>query len=413
MKHASPTRRHASCSALVFVGILLGVSPGLAQTISVDSVPTYGTLGFIGGSVTGVDTTTHHVAVYIQIEGSGWWTKPTTGSPTVAITLAGTFTANVGTGGAGSLDSRATIFCAALLPIATTPAIALGAERVPASLAPLAIDCRERYGRTLDFAGYTWAVKESHLGVGPGLNVFSDRVEDVFVDQDGLHLRVASHDGQWWATEVILLTHLGHGTYAVQTDSELDDLDANVTFGMFTWDSYGDDETVPGEANREIDFEDSRWTNAGDPTNAQMVVQPYTTSGNLRRYTLPDLSMNSSLTRIFTWLPSSIRFTAATGFHPPTGPPAMDVIDEFSYSHGPPSSYVPPAGREYFRLNLWPNNVQIIGGPPAPASAQPVEVVIKDVTFVPEPGTWMSFAAGATIVAAMKRRHALASRANS
>ena len=80
----------------------------------------------------------------------------------------------------------------------------------------------------------------------------------------------------------------------MQTESELDDLDVNLTFGAFTWDPYGDEESVPGDAHREIDFEDGRWGDAGDPTNAQFVVQPWNAPDNLHRYTLPDLSGSRS-----------------------------------------------------------------------------------------------------------------------
>jgi hypothetical protein len=316
--------------------------------------------------------------------------------PTVPVGPTGSFSADVGTGGPGSLDSRATIFCAALLPLATSPPLALGAGRVPAALAPLAIDCRERYGRTLEFAGYFWAVKEAPLPVGPGGNVFSDRVEDVFVDADGLHLRVAFHDGQWWSTEVILLAHQGYGSYVVQTDSELDDLDANATFGIFTWDAYGDEETVPGAAHREIDFEDSRWANPSDPTNAQMVVQPFTAPDNLRRYAIPDLSTDAALTRFFRWQPDSIEFVALVGHHSPTGFPSEDVIDEYLYLHDPPVRHVPTAGRESLRLNLWLNN-----GPPA--GGQPLEVVISDVMYVPEPAAALLQAVGLAVLALLSR----------
>ena len=166
--------------------------------------------------MTGVDTATHEVAVYIQIEGSGWWTKPTTEMPSVSIAPDGSWSANVATGGPASPDSRATIYCAALIQASHTPPSALGEGRIPAGLQSLDLVCEERYGRTIQFAGATWAVKESPLPVGPGSNLFSDRVEDVFVDPQGrLHLAVDQHDGSWWGVEVILLErfrlrHLSH-----------------------------------------------------------------------------------------------------------------------------------------------------------------------------------------------------------
>jgi hypothetical protein len=89
------------------------------------------------------------VAPYIQIEGLGWYTKPTFASPTVPINADGTFTANVTTGG---IDGLATIYVAALILATVNPPLAAGAGRIPASLAPIAIDSVVRYSRTFQFA---------------------------------------------------------------------------------------------------------------------------------------------------------------------------------------------------------------------------------------------------------------------
>lgn len=127
-------RRSSLRLALWVMLVALLASVAEAQTITIDSVPAYKSLGFITGSAGGVDPNTHHVAVYIQIEGGGWWTKPTSVTPTVPLDAGSNFIANVGTGGSGSLDSRATIFCAALLPDSVAPPLAEGAGRIPASL---------------------------------------------------------------------------------------------------------------------------------------------------------------------------------------------------------------------------------------------------------------------------------------
>jgi hypothetical protein len=125
--------------------------------------------------VSGVDFSLFRVAFYIYIDGAGWWTKPTFATPTIPIGAAGTFSTTI----SGALDNRATIFCAALVPAAYSPPPAGGHYRVPATLTFTAIDFKERYGRTLSFAGRTWAVKEAPLPVGPGQNGFSDRDSDV------------------------------------------------------------------------------------------------------------------------------------------------------------------------------------------------------------------------------------------
>src|SRR5262249_40308907 len=247
----------------------------------------------------------------------GWWTKPTRDERTVPINPDGTFVADVATGG---LDNRATIFAAALIPAGATPPLAEGTGRIPAGLAPVAIDFVERYSRTIQFAGLTWGIKEAPIGVGPGGNRFSNLPGDVFVDNSGLHLGVHFHDGAWWSTEVTLLSRFGYGTYAFQTSSDQRSLDPNVTFGAFTWDPYGDDESG-ADPHREIDFEDSRWGNASDPTNAQEVVQPFGVAGNLHRYTIPSLGSDPALTRFFRWQPGRIQYAAAQGNHTLTDVP--------------------------------------------------------------------------------------------
>ncbi len=186
------------------------------------------------------------------------------------------------------------------------------------------------------------------------------------------------HNGTWWSTEVVLLDQLGYGTYSFQTNSDVSALDANVTLGAFTWDPYGDDPSG-ADPHREIDFEDGRWGNASDPTNAQMVVQPYSVAENLRRYTIPDLGGNPALTRFFRWEQDHIQFVALQGHHSPSNYPPESVIDQYLYLHDPERGhYVPTEGRESFRFNLWLNN-----GATAPSDGQSAQVVITNFTFIP------------------------------
>lgn len=340
--------------------------------VRIDALPTYGTNGVMQGTVGGVDFAAHRVATFIQVEGSGWWTKPTDTQRTVPIGPGGSFVVDVTTGG---LDNRATIFCAAVVDATIEPPLALGSGRVPADLNAVVMTCRERYGRTIAFAGHTWAVKEAPAPVGPGGNVFSDQPSDVWVDNAGLHLTLHFRDGRWWSTEVILLDRLSYGTYTFQTDGSVSHLDVNATLGMFTWDAYGDDESSGDSHHREIDFEDSRWGVASDP-NTQAVVQPWGVPGNRHRFTLPDTS--STKTRAFIWKPESIRFLTLDGVQSPHNYPPASVIDDWLYLHDPASGHsVPKHGRERVRLNLWLNTSS------APADGQSVEVVISAFSFTP------------------------------
>ena len=228
---------------------------------------------------------------------------------------------------------------------------------------------------TLDFAGRTWTIKQSNSPVGPGGNRFSASPDDIWVDSAGLHLTIHNHGGLWYSTEVILNGNLGYGTYAFQTSSRQDILNANATFGAFTWDTTGTS-PIPGDPNREIDFEDSRWGNPSSSTNSQIVVQPYYVSGNLQRFTLPDLSEDAALTRFFTWSPGQVEFFSLAGHYLPTDFPGEAVFHHYLYLDNGVNHRVPEPGQENFRFNLWLNE-------PAPVGNQPVEVVIKDFVFVP------------------------------
>ena len=347
-----------------------------AQAIQITSVPAWASPGSITGQVSGVNFATHSVAVYIYIDGAGWWTKPNASSPRVPIRSNGTFTAAVVTGG---VDDRATIYAAALLAPGQSPPVAQGTAAIPSSLQSLAITYRARYGRTLQFAGRTWHVKDSPIPVGPGGNRFSADPGDVWVDTQGrLHLTVASRGGQWFASEVTLVESLGYGTYWFTTESELEDLDPDLTFGAFTWDPHGDDAANPQWPHREIDFEDSRWGNAGDPNTSQVVVQPAQVAGNVQRFRLPDLAGAPTLTRFFTWTPGAVQFVTARGRHSSCAVPAGQVVHRHTYQHNPSRQHlVPAAGREQWHFNLW-----ILSGS-APRNGQTAEVIISDFRFAP------------------------------
>jgi hypothetical protein len=229
---------------------------------------------------------------------------------------------------------------------------------------------------TLQFAGRAWTVKQANSPVGPGPNRFSSSPSDVWSDAQGLHLTIHKTGSYWYSTEVILNESHGYGTYVFQTTSRQDILDANATFGAFTWDSAGGD-TIPNNPNREIDFEDGRWGNAADPTNSQAVVQPYFVDGNLQRLALPDLSENAAMTRFFTWSQNSIEFYTLRGHYSSLSFPAEAVIHHYTYIANGTTHLVPTPGHENFRFNLW------LFQSAAPTGNQPVEVVVNDFAFLP------------------------------
>lgn len=346
---------------------------GGVPSIAITSLPPYGTSGNLTGTVSGVaNPGSYGVAIYIHIDGLGWWIKPFASS-LVSVSASGVFSAPVVSGG---LDNLATIFSVTLLPpgfpAGTLPT---NSETLPTFASSLARATANRYGPTLNFAGRTWAVKEAPLPVGPGNNRFSANPNDVWVDPQGrLHLTVHLVGGLWRSTEVILLESLGHGTYWFTTESQVGQLDANLVFGAYTWNSFGNGPAPTTYS--EIDFEDSRWGNPTDPTSSQVVVQPYSTPGNLLRYTTPVLLPSPTLTRFFEWTPGRVRFVAAQGLHSPCSVTPASMLHQSLYlTNASPGHAVPTAGLEQFRFNLWSSS------PSGPMNGQSAEVIISDFRF--------------------------------
>ncbi|HRC08295.1 MAG TPA: hypothetical protein PLV41_08775 [Miltoncostaeales bacterium] len=209
--------------------------------------------------------------------------------------------------------------------------------------------------RVITFAGREWLVKDwGATTFGPGPNYFSDSIRNVWVDQSGrLHLKLTKQNGTWYAAEVIAKESLGHGKYSFTLDSPVDDLDPNVTLGLFTWSD------TPDFNNREIDIEFARWGNPLAETNAQWVVQPHYLDNHMWSFRQNDAA-NS--THTFTWEPTQVAFTTTSG-----------TVPFWSYS----GADVPPAGDERVHMNLW-----LLWGQP-PMNGKTQEVIVSDFTFTP------------------------------
>jgi len=216
-----------------------------------------------------------------------------------------------------------------------------------------------RPGLPLQFAGQAWDAKTSvpHR-FDPGPNYWSDSADNVWVDSQGMHLRIVRQGSLWTCAEVMLTRSLGHGTYLVQLDSALTAFASNVVAAFFLYEN----------PTREIDIEWSRDLVSG-PEDAQFVVQPYTLAGNITRFLMSPAAQTSH--RI-DWRNGSIDFLSWRG-HGPYPPPTADVISSWHYA-GPS---VPPPGGERLRFNLW-----LLGGN-APTSGSGDELIVKAFTFTP------------------------------
>src|ERR1019366_6518930 len=102
-----------ACLAGIIV-TLAGMTTALAaSSIVFTSVPPYGSFNSLQGVVHGVNPTNYRVAVFINVNGAGWFTKPTCAAPLTTIQPDGTLTADITTGGS---DQDATQIAAYVVP---------------------------------------------------------------------------------------------------------------------------------------------------------------------------------------------------------------------------------------------------------------------------------------------------------
>jgi hypothetical protein len=207
----------------------------------------------------------------------------------------------------------------------------------------------------LNFAGYKWNIKDGGP-FGPGPNYFSHNSSNVWVDSAGLHLKIIERDSIWYCSEVILDHSLGYGVYTFKVASYLWAFNYNVIASGFLYERN----------DREIDIEFSQILAA--PQNAQFVIQPYTTQGNIVRFDLPHILCSSH--RII-WTQDSVHFVSWRGYGDDPDPDS--IIQLWSYD----GSDTPPAGNENMRFNLW-----LFGGQP-PDNGESDEFIIRDFEFSP------------------------------
>jgi hypothetical protein len=235
---------------------------------------------------------------------------------------------------------------------------AAGASAEGAPVAPDLTGSVEPPQGHLSFDGYTWLVKSSTSPIGPGPNLFD--ASGPSVDKSGgLDLRILKTTLGWESSEVILKPSLGYGTYMWTLRGPVATLDPNVVLALFTYDSSN---TTP--SNREIDFEASRFANT-HAANGQYVVQPYTTSGNMREFSIP----RAVLTKvIMTWKRGSVAFSGNTVRDAKTVP-----LPSWKNT----SSSVPDHGAEQIHMSLW-----LFQGVP-PSNGMPVTVTVTSFAFRP------------------------------
>ena len=350
----------AGIALLFLVGCEL-VHGGEIPTITFTFVPELGSSENLVGRVENVEPSFFQVAVFVFC--GGWYNKPTWEQRLTPIREDSSWVADITT---GPNDEYASKIAAFLVPAGYQPPQMSGEFDFPQGLKSVAlaqVQVERAQERRLSFSGREWIVKGSPFPVGPGPNFFSDAEEHVWVDEQGrLHLNIVYSSGKWWCTEVYTAEPLGYGTYRFTVASPIDELDPNAILGLFTWDPG-----APEFHYREIDIEFSRWGEPGND-NAQFVVQPWDTSGNMARF--PTVLQGTYSTHEFLWTEQSVRFQAFQGKAPMVG----DLVQRWTYE----GNDVPPAGQANARINLW-----LLNGV-APSDGEEIEVIVEAFAFVPD-----------------------------
>ncbi|MGA1869872.1 MAG: hypothetical protein ACMUJM_15160 [bacterium] len=325
-------------------------------------VPPFGSFNNLEGIVKNVAQEDYKIAVFIKVS-NGWWTKPYWNSPLITVNEDLTWSCDITTGGN---DQDATHIEAFIVPNEWPPVTLGGETAIPQEVYDSALTfvsvAREMNYRTILFSGYEWTVKTSSSKLGPGPNYFSDSNDSVWVDDNGfLHLTITQRESKWYCSEVICNQSLGHGKYIFYLGSRVDQLDKNVTLGLFTWDND------PADNHREIDIEFAKWGDANTPI-AQYVIQPYYYNGNRYRFDMELIDSNSI--HYFEWGSDNIFFKSISGTDL-DGP----EIDSYNYT----GSSNPTPGNENPRINLW-----LQGGSYLPPSdGEDVEVIVKKFGYIP------------------------------
>jgi hypothetical protein len=305
------------------------------------------------------------VAIFVN----GWYNKPTWDDKITPIHPDNTWACDITLVPSDLTATKIAAFLIALPQTSSVPDLN-GDGGLPATLFSNAVAYAwtrrlPPHTRKVAFAGFDWVVKSSADPMNPGTNYFSDSNQNVWVDNDGLHLQLRKEGTRWYCSEVFLDQPLGYGWYIFRLGSAVDRqaLDPRVVLGLFT---YEEDSPMPGD--REIDFEFSRWNEPGG-LDAQYVVQPHDWPGHRYRF---DTAPDTTSTHAFLWTPGRVSFVSANGYERIPAP-TNTTIRSWAYT----GTDVPRPGLENVRINLWLTDTN------GPSNGQPAHVVIKDFQFVP------------------------------
>ena len=355
--------QHAPASAWGLITLTLMSSFALqaqstAPSVVIDSLPAWGQIGPVTGHVLGLQPNTASILLFAFVPDLGWAVLPNCSG--LNPDSNGQFSISTGL---ATVVPHSTRFSAYLVPysIAALPCTE-GSPSIPLvvtqnAFASVTYPRLPQY-QTLSFGGLQWFIKSAPAQVWPNNNYWPGG--NSFVDASGnLHLQVSScpYGNGWCSAEIFTTQTLGYGTYSFNISSSLNDLDPNLTLGLFTWDAQASQ-----QSNREWDLEFSRWGGGPSP-DAQYVVQPYSSPTNIQHFTI---GAAGATTHFVNWLTNSLSFSSYTG---------NTLIDSWTYT--PNTFPVPTPGDVHLHMNFY------VGTGASPQYLSGQEIIVSNFQYLP------------------------------
>lgn len=219
---------------------------------------------------------------------------------------------------------------------------------------------------TIDFAGYTWSVRD--YGGGPGPNNWNP--DNVYVDDQGLHLKITNDNEVWNCAEVTMTQDLGFGTYSFEVTGRPDQFDPNVVLGLF---NYPPSPATGPDGSNEIDIEFAQWGDAKNPNRLNWTVYPPALGPKPTDKHVPMKLSNGASTHSFEWSATGVNYTSYEGYGDTISAKPFAKWNDAPKS---PAKHIPQSPLRV-HINFWLANGH------APIDGKPIEIVIHNFTFTP------------------------------
>lgn len=215
--------------------------------------------------------------------------------------------------------------------------------------------------KIINFSGNEWQVRPNGTG-GPGLNNWSS--DNVWIDEDGLHLKITQQNGKWYCAEIYTTKILGFGKYQFHVIGRIDLFDPNIVLGLFNYSGT--------DGINEIDIEIARWGDFQNPNNGNFIVWPSVPGLNNTGHNF-SFSLNGTYTtHRFNWASKKVEYQSLHG-HTNND---ENQIAAWSYQPDDSLERIPQQPLRV-HMNLW-----LFKGQP-PTDLQEVEVIISNFQFIP------------------------------